>query len=638
MLRPSVVRLIALAGLLLAPVLAAQDPPAAPDTLPRDTVRVDIPPEAVAADTLPEATRPGEVHDSLRAGPELPRYPRLGGTGWSAGVWEWHTAELERMHGLSLADIVRRVPGLALVRAGAVGQPLGTTTAGLGGGRLRLFLDGVEMDPVDAATLDLHRLSLADLARVRVERGPLGIRIDVETLAPPDRRPYTRLEIGTGDFQTRLLRVAFGRPLFERHAVFVGFDVFDTRGPLVRERYDHSAGIARWTFQPTEATGFQLEYRTHAFTRPDEPFVETGARRDLIFRARARPARTLEGDFSLVRTTWDAVPGMEHLGGPDEWQGAARGRLRTAFGWAEGELRGRSRTGGIPAGGGRASARAGLHLGGFVEAEGGIAAERAGGEGGAEIDGRFTVTPLPGISLFASGASGSRPAGLVRDSVFVLVSHLPQVVDGRLVIQREERDTTVFATGRVPLTGSAARAGAELALGPAQLGGAWLWNDVDLVVPFGLSFDRGIEPVSVSPASGVEGTLRTRLLAEPLTLEASYLRWLETGARPYLPVEEAIVALEFHRTYYTGNLEPTLRLEARHRGSMRVPGAEAMGYDQVTEPYLFTRGELQIRVIDVQLFFLWDNLLARRDVADIPGRPFPPVPHGAFGVRWTFFN
>ncbi|HET7322466.1 MAG TPA: hypothetical protein VFI96_08240, partial [Longimicrobiaceae bacterium] len=116
-------------GWLAAFVLGCALPAAAaaqtsPDTIPRDTVIASIPPEEMAPDALPA--------DSLmrsqpvgQVTPSFPRFPDATPVGFAFGTWEWGEEELAHYHGFTLLQLLQRVPGLTLARAGQYGAPVG---------------------------------------------------------------------------------------------------------------------------------------------------------------------------------------------------------------------------------------------------------------------------------------------------------------------------------------------------------------------------------------------------------------------------------------------------------------------------------------------------------------------------------
>ena len=635
--------LVVAAGLMSAAPLVAQEPtprpaprdtiPARSDTIPpirRDTVVVPIPPEALPADTAP-APRDTVPVDSLRPPPAMPAYPEPAPVGFAAGRWVWTESELKRFHGRSLLELLERVPGLVVTRGGVFGQPTGLGAWGGGGGRVRVLLDGYELDALSAATFDVTRLALVDVREVRVERGLLETRVEVETFRLADARPFSQVEGIIGNERTRGLRALFARPLGTRDVITLGFDLLDTEGLPLREAYTGTTGLARWTHEFSRTAGLEVEYRQTGVDRPGQRFGEGANYRDVFARLRARPTDALTVEAAAGRS-WripdtgdslkiDAVRNQAHvralLGGRTAW---AEGTGRVRFG----------ERGGYPAPTADLALRTGIEPFRGLGATGGVRYATVGGVSGVELSGGVRLGPIARLSLFAQGATGTRGIGVRRDSISPLVT-----VGGT-----EAFDTvTTF-----PATASATRAlraGAEWAGGGMVLGAAMVWLDSDRLAPFGLPFDARVASVEDPLTSPVlESYLALPLFYRPLRLEAAYTRSLDDlPERVYLPVEQLRASLSWHDLFYDGQLEPTARVEVVHRGSALTPALDETppAFGARTQPYTLLNAYLQIRVLDVRAFVLLENALNLRDVADIPGRSVPGQ-RVYYGVRWHFYN
>ena len=138
-------------------------------------------------------------------------------------------------------------------------------------------------------------------------------------------------------------------------------------------------------------------------------------------------------------------------------------------------------------------------------------------------------------------------------------------------------------------------------------------------------------------ATGVETQLafavpRTR---DIVRVEGWANYWGARGGRPYLPDYDARGAITAHGVFYDGQLEPTLSFEVVTRGTMAVPGAGEGNPLIETSPYTLTNLFLQIRILDVQAFGLWENFFNYRTAADIPGVRLPGQ-RLIYGLRWVF--
>ncbi|MDQ3556070.1 MAG: hypothetical protein M3409_04745, partial [Gemmatimonadota bacterium] len=259
---------------------------------------------ALPADTF-AAREPADttVADSLLPAAMLPEAPAPRAAGWGVGVWVWDREALLRFHGLSLLELLERVPALVITRAGGPGSPTGVAAWGVGGGRLRVFLDSWELDPLRTVDFDLQRLALADLEAVRVERWLGETRIHLFSFRLDAREARSRFEGGTGDLNTRLLRALFASPVGAANTVLVAGDIVDTDGAR-RQPFTSGTVIARWTRQVADGTALELEYRQNGFDRGGT-FSTAATRRDLLLRGRSQLTRSLQLDAQLGRSSED---------------------------------------------------------------------------------------------------------------------------------------------------------------------------------------------------------------------------------------------------------------------------------------------------------------------------------------------
>lgn len=627
------------AGILLAASVCVPAAAQVPDTIPRDTAAVAIPPEQMAPDTLPR-DRTGQdtvPPDSTLPAPNFPAYPRAGGGGWS-GTWTWERQALDYYHGLSLLDLLERVPGLLVTRTGSFGSPAATAAYGLGGGRLRLFVDGWEVQPLGSATLDLQQVQMADLGSVRVERGLLETRVDVTTFRLPDRRPFAQVEAADGDFNTKILRGFFARPVGERWVVQGLFDLAETDGFARQQPAGVTTIGGRVSRSFGEGRGVQLEYRTSAFDRGGAGdatlFPEVTDRREVILRGAWRA-----GDLRLHGV---AGRSQREQGGSDttafEGSGTQLGvtaEYALPFGTLAGEARTFRGDGGFAPDATELSARAAVTLSPRVGLVGEVRSLTRGGVGGIEAEAAARLSPLAGVSLFGSFATGTRGIVFAQDSAFQRRTFGGL---GRPVgVDTLQTDSTV-AFRVLESTGTGFRAGAEWAPRErALLGAALVRTDVDRLAPFALAWDIGLDPVDAGPVTAVEAYASTPLFRDWLRVDGWYARTTDTGGRPYLPEDFGRVALEYHDVFFTGNLEPTLRLEAIVRGPAATLASDGVSFGGTTERYALFNVYLQVRILDVRAFIIAENLLNRRTPFDVSGFTLPGY-RAMYGVRWFFRN
>jgi hypothetical protein len=205
---------------------AAQRPPAA-----RDTVRVPLPPRADSVprgDTTRAAAKPKTAADTIK--PPLARAPlppiiEIG----PARVYD--RAALFATGSLTLSDLLGRVPGLTEFTTGWLGAP---AVVGVLGDvrRIRVFLDGVELDPLDPrqrGTPSPNDLPILTLEELRIERGADEVRVFARTWRVDRTTPYTRADVATGDQNTNLYRAFFGRRFAHGEALQLAAEQFSTQ-------------------------------------------------------------------------------------------------------------------------------------------------------------------------------------------------------------------------------------------------------------------------------------------------------------------------------------------------------------------------------------------------------------------------
>ncbi|HEX2080215.1 MAG TPA: hypothetical protein VHG08_21110 [Longimicrobium sp.] len=676
-LLPALFAGLSAAALLPAAELRAQDTiPVPRDTIRQDTAVIPIPGEAVRGDTIPDTAKPDSVPaDSTLPAPNFPAYPQPRQAGFGAASWLFGPEEMGRFHGLTLLDLLDRIPGLVITREGGLGRGAGVAAFAAGGGRMRVFLDGWEMRPLNGSVPELEHIPLLDVVQVRVTRGLLETRVELETLRLSDRRPFAQVEGGEGDFATRMLRGFFARPLGERFLVQVGLDVVETAGFRRDADFSENTGMARLSYAFAPDRALQVEYRrtgidtdrtVEGLTIPAQSFD----RGEVLLRGRGRffgrrPAAcpdttaALGGDSAALRRTPGAAvlrPACEAQGGV--WIDGAAGRswtepvgtdtvtgtyesvqamLRATIDIPLGTLTGAARVHrvdeeGFAASGTELSARAELTPAPWLAAWGEARATSFGGRAGVELEASGRAGPFGGFTLFGSLAAGNRGLRFRRDST-VVVRNLAHEVDPEV----PELDTLgVILFRDTESTVGGFRAGAEWARGSLRAGAAFVVHDADAVAPFGFWFERGVEPVAGETATGVEAYLDMPLLWPQLRLQAAYTDFLSAAPeRPYLPSRFGRAALEFHGLYFQGNFEPTLRGEVLARGPTRTLDLATGEFDALTEAYAIFNIYVQMRVLDVRAFWRMENAFNRRTAFDVPGL-FLPGARTMFGVRWFF--
>jgi hypothetical protein len=133
-----------------------------------------------------------------------------------------------RSGALTLVDLLGRIPGLTTFRSGFLPAPQVTSFGGEFG-RVRIFYDGVEIDDLDArngGVSDLRTIPLWSLERVSITRGATEVRVDIRSWEYDRVTPYTRFDLLTGDLNTSLYRVFYGKRYYNGSGLQVAAEQF----------------------------------------------------------------------------------------------------------------------------------------------------------------------------------------------------------------------------------------------------------------------------------------------------------------------------------------------------------------------------------------------------------------------------
>lgn len=580
-------------------------------------------------DTLAVGREVGDtlVSDTAHAAPAagLLALPRPHETGFAEGVWAWDRAALLRSPGLSVADLLERIPSLTRVRAGYYAQPELVVGPAALSGDVEILLDGFPLDPLTGTTFDLSRIAVTDLEAVRIERrgGRLRIDLTMVDLAPP-REPtdsvpeggaYTRVQVATGDLDTDGLAGAFAAPRFLIGPIIVAASRLNSDGVGRAQPGRSSSAWLRWGLL-RDRWGVHAEYRRETIERSQGSSAPGESRRqDVTVRARARPIGFLTAELyaghseeadlfiddsvttKLATTHWGARSTYDH--GPVSTHGALR----------------------------------------FRNGEGGpgLAAELIG-----------DVRPLAWVAL--SGEARHEDWGDDAFRTLGAAARLGPFFGARVFAEWSDGEHGLAWLAREDATPSVRRAqmraGIDWRFGGWRAAAAALRAEGDSVAP---PVIPGIGPFGVRTLplypgfdmTGFEASIRVPLVLQGLGLEGGYTR-LIAGSTGFLsvfqPVEQARAALVYHDLpLATDQLEIMLRLEAEFRGEMRVPSATETEALATVEPTQRLDLDLSIRVIDVHAFLSWQNLLNRQGLNDLPGLGLPGQT-AFFGVKWEMWN
>lgn len=652
-----------LVGILGAPLggrsqaLSAQVIPDSTRILP-DTLQPENPFDSLAQETQADTLNPEDTLPNL----QLQELPTPIPAGWDTGVWVWSREDILASRAITLAELLAEIPGTVPLRGGDYGTPVAISAFGAGGGRIRVFRDGIEILPLEGSVVDLGRVGLGGLRSVRVVRAVGELRIELESVMAEGGRPYSLIEAGTGDLNSNLFRGTFSHPRALGGVVALSMERVDTRGPRGQEPGVNQGAWIRYGRPVTSRGALVFEFGSRS------------AERQGLY----NPAKASRSDWSL-RTRWSLLPGLVadlHYSAaslkteePDtfEFEPTKRAQLGALVGydsrWVSGLAEIRSISGkGLPGTTARLEAQG--NLGRFAGIGGELAWESW--EKHSVNRNRLWAwtTPVWGFSLFAETGSGEwgvpylppvRPAP--PDSVSdgeeepMPVDSFPSVLGGPRFADQ-----------------SGSRYGARFEWRGVSLAGARVTMEADSLFLLGLPTDRTGSTQAGGKREGFEVSARVPLYPHGLAVVGWWQKWdqaednwivpADSTAEPellpedkipwrYLPRQSYQASLSFHNSFLpTENLEVWFDLGARGRDAMPVPFMEEVASGGEEGPRMvptmvpfyqswFVR--LQIRIVTVRAFFMWENFTVRQRNQDFPDRILPAT-RSLYGVRWTLWN
>lgn len=153
----------------------------------------------------------------------IPRVPEIG------PEYRWRGNEIFATGAVTLADLLERVPGINVLRSGGMLSPQMPRLMG-SVGRVKVFLDGVELDNLDrrSETLDLAWIPLWNLEEVSIDRAAGETRVFLRSQTSVSTIPFTRTDVYTGDEDTNLYRGFYGKRFSRGEALQFGAEQSNT--------------------------------------------------------------------------------------------------------------------------------------------------------------------------------------------------------------------------------------------------------------------------------------------------------------------------------------------------------------------------------------------------------------------------
>ncbi len=641
--------------LMVASLLAAMVVPTLawaqvrPDSVRKDTVRVSVPvpvPPPQGVDTLPkrrvasdsavfarEVARSDSLKrtiagDTLKA--PLARFERPDDFETSPRL-RFSREEILSSGAVNLADLLDRVPGVTTYRSGWIA---GVHAASFAGDtrRLRLFVDGVEMDaiePRNGGALDLTDVQLWTLDELIVERAAGEVRVWMRTWTVERTTPYTRADILTGDLNTNAFRGLFARRWRNGVLLQLGGQQMATQSGRVNAvtGAQRSTGRGDGTVQAFMARigwskrRVSVDLFANATGRERDPHTARAGFTDLLaYKGSRRDAYLRLGYGDTLRGFWSqAIVGvvrtrLEGVGDPTA-------ETDTSVAVKTDTIRGRTQQ--LLAAGYRTS-RWSVSMTDRVRPIGGTAVHAP------AVRGRL------GGSRYAIGAFAEQnEADSTRR---VDLSARAQPFSWLILTGAQSSRAPDSATGRVG--GSTRRAEAALKVGRLWLGGGVIQDNAN-------QFDSPVilgTPAALLSSVDARGVLVSAVgrLYKDVRVDVQAIRWDGSQYnRPQMHVRTEVALIsDWRRRFPRGEFSINARIWHDLRGGVPFFYGTAAGKStpdvRMTERANVMTGLLELRLQRATLFYQYRNLTGGA-YEQIRGISMPPAVQ-IYGVRWEFWN
>jgi hypothetical protein len=537
----------------------------------------------------------------------------------------WSRQEVLRSGAVNLVDLLDRVPGVTSFRTGWLG---GAHFAALNGDfqRIRLFIDGVERDPLDArqgGVTDLIDVPLWTVDAITVERGATELRVWIRTWTVRRTTPYTRVDIYTGDLNTNGFRAHFAKRLGNGVALqFVGEQLATQTGRLAAATAGSAAsGAGDGTVQLLD---FRVGWARRLWT---VDMHGTGISRE-------RDPQTARENFTdLPATKTNSRDAYIRVAYGDSARGlfvqALSGALRT-------RLQGiplASDTSGAPSDSARSRTQHVLTMGYRADRWRASVTDRARPIGGALVHAPLLRASAEGTSWLMEGFAEQRGHDSLRVSE-LLASWMPTTwlsltsTAGR---RARWRDTT-------PTTRTFARADLALRWHRLWIGGGVMRED-STTATSPVAFGAPAAQLPALPTTGLLGFVRGGLYKD-IRIDVQALRWNTAQyTRPRVGARtELILESPWLSRFPKGEFGINLRLQHTFRDPVPFYWTSTAGAlePRVADDAQVVSALLEIRIQSATLFYQYRNLTGRA-YEQIPGLTMPPAVQ-LYGVRWEFWN
>lgn len=547
-----------------------------------------------------------------------------------ANAYAWNREGLFATGALTLGELIDRIPGVTSFRAGWISAP---EMAAVNGrfGRVRIFLDGVELDPLNSRLRGQHDLSLIDLWNLEdatIETGADEVRVHLRSWRITSTTPVTRIDIHTGDLQTNSYRGFFGRRFPGGQVLQLGGDHYTTTDRRTSESGDQTSlwgrvGVARgkWSVDGSLLrSGRKFTVRSFDGDSPTDT-LPTMNGISMVAIGRAAWGDAASGpwfqaiasaqSFSIRNpplVVIDSVPGPG--GGGPGGSPTERDTLEVDNDTTQ------SRpqfvlTGGLTRGPMRFSA-----LGRIRRWRGGTTvapALRVGYEsGGLNLSLLGERSPLDSVQRIEGGASFN--------------------LGGRFALAGSVSRFTPIEGLDAP-TSLGFRAEAGVRFGRIWVTGGALRRDTSFL-PAAVAFDSSFRSGHQGTSTGIFSTIRGKFWRD-IGVDLSGVRYEAAGI--YRPQYETRARLfldsDMRAKFPSGNLNILLAVTHDYRTQALFP--TATGFVESSQ-YRTWSADAEIRLLTATIFFQYRNFLGAQ-YDQVPGFTMPSIT-SIYGIRWNFAN
>lgn len=553
------------------------------------------------ADTVPKDTVKAPIAVSFRPiGPEIRGRRTV-----------WDRQAIFESGALTLPQLLAQVEGVTTYHAGFIAASTATSWFGELG-RVRVFLDGVELDgldPRDGGTPDLSVIQLWSLEEVALERTAVELRVHLRSWRVRLTTAQTRTDIVTGSENTNLYRGFFGKRMESGGVLQLAAQQYSTTSVRTAGDGDALAAFGRGGFARGRLT---VDVVATRFGRKKNPTN----RNVLVGTTIPEAIGGFEGNDAVgyLRAAWGnadssgfwaqaIAAGLRHEESGDSTAGADSARSQTQYVASAGVTRWGARLSAtarmrVQDGAQRLtpSVHAGWERSWFSL---GATADLAGGDSTRRIDAQLALMPLPWVHVAASHGI-----------------HTPT----NTAVQGPERMSSR----------------AEVAV---RLWGRWISGGVVRrsagLMPGMPVFDTSYVALDRAASTGVFGSLSGRIRG-PFSFLWHGVQWSDDV--PYRPQVESHtelrVASSFERQIKRKTFHLSAALTHDYRGSVAAP--DGLGGFARAEGDGWFGTALEMRIGTAYIF--WYNQNSTGTVYEtVPGYLMPRLVQ-LYGVRWEFWN